>query len=167
MACCGKTEITEEIIHEDSVTREQIIESARSLLGIRFLHQGRDPQTGLDCVGFWAEVLKRSGIQRIYDLDAYKRVPSHSVLRSYIEKNFEPIELEEARRADCLLMRLGGAKPRHVALISDDTIDYKQGREPQIIHALSQGNINRVIEQPLSRYVSGVVAAFRVPNITD
>lgn len=169
MSCCDGEKQTVESGRPDpvAVARTAIVAAGRSLLGVPFLHQGRNPKIGLDCVGFWAEILKRIGVKEIHDLDAYKRVPSASTLIEYLRKNFDEIYLEDARIGDCLLMKMGGIKPRHVSLISDDRTDLARGIEPKMIHALCSPLTQRVTEQPISRYASGVVAAFRVPGVIE
>ena len=135
----------------ENVMNDQAVEIGRSLLGVRFRHQGRDPKTGVDCVGFCVVIAQEMGVD-VKDMTVYHRTPSATRLREMLEKILTAIPVTEATVGDVLLMRLGGIKPRHVALLSGDG---------KIIHALNSLTINRVVEQDLNIYRHGVVAAYR------
>ncbi|MCX7284203.1 MAG: peptidoglycan endopeptidase [Novosphingobium sp.] len=57
--------------------------AARELVGVPFRLHGRDPRTGLDCVGVVAEVLRRIGRQPIVPGDYTLRNASVSRFLSY------------------------------------------------------------------------------------
>jgi cell wall-associated NlpC family hydrolase len=139
------------------VTREEIVAAARSFLGIRFLHQGRD-ENGLDCVGFLVAIGKKIGYPEIFDVEGYRRVPSADTIRETLRKNCDEIKVENAKPGDIFLMRMGGIKPRHTSVYLSD-----EG-EPQIIHA----GMNGVRIQPFSDFPpSWFVAAFRLKGIRE
>lgn len=50
-------------------TQESVIAEARALLGVRFAHQGRHPQHGLDCLGFLLVVAERDAAMLKAKLD--------------------------------------------------------------------------------------------------
>lgn len=139
------------------MNRQDVVNKAKSLLGIKYAHQGRS-EKGLDCVGVLAMVADE--FNYVYtDLEGYKRTPSASALIDLLKLNLDEIELSETEIGDIYLMRLGqGIKPRHTSIkVSDSTI----------IHALNMGNIQRVIEQPLDQYRGHLVKAFRFRGICD
>lgn len=138
------------------VTREQIVTEARSLLGVPFLHQGRNPQLGLDCVGLCVEIARRVDYPEIIDLEAYKRTPSASDLLELLRANLDEIDLSEVGIGDVYLMKMGGAKPRHVAIKTS---------EKEMVHALSSLSIKRVIEQNISLYRPEFVRGFRLRGL--
>ena len=65
------------------MTPDQVVRSARSMLGTPFLHQGRDPVLGVDCMGLISVVaislgLADSGMDRI----DYPRFPHPKILEN-------------------------------------------------------------------------------------
>lgn len=61
--------------------RADIAKHARELVGIPWVHLGRNPTVGLDCIGFMLEVAERSGFPvRQYDKPAYSRLPDGRTL---------------------------------------------------------------------------------------
>lgn len=147
-----------------SVTRQKILTAAYSLLGIRFLHQGRNPEVGLDCVGVIVEIGKRINYPQIVDAEAYRRVPSASTIRETLLQNCDEIELSEAKPGDIFQMRLHGRKPRHCAVYYSDEVDEKNGIEPTILHASPNG----VKIEPISNFPKEwFVSAYRVRGLKD
>lgn len=51
--------------------RHEFIRRARSCVGVRFRHQGRDPKTGLDCAGLAAWAM--CGLRMFKDVRGYSR----------------------------------------------------------------------------------------------
>lgn len=140
-------------------TRAEVVGAAREMLGARFLHQGRDPQTGIDCVGFLVVLANRLGYPDVNDVEGYRRTPSAEVIRQTLRQSCDEIPVSEVRDGDIFLMRMGGIKPRHVALALTD-----RGGEPCIIHASASG----VKVQPLTDYpASWFVAGFRLRGLKD
>lgn len=145
------------------ITADDIVSVARSLIGVPFVHQGRS-SNGVDCVGFAVLIAQHFGI-KVVDMTAYNRTPSATKLREMIEKNLDEVPLSDARKGDFLLMRLGGVKARHLAVISEDRTDYINGIEPMIIHAINSPSIGRVEEVSLEQYKADIVAAFRFRDL--
>lgn len=61
---------------------ERIAAAARTLVGVPFRVQGRDPRFGLDCVGVAAEALRRAGTEAVLPTDyamRSARVPEDAV----------------------------------------------------------------------------------------
>ena len=72
-------------------------EAAASLIGVRFRLHGRDPATGLDCVGVVAEAMRRSGTEPVVPAGYRLRTVSVSGLLPFAQANrFEPAEPSEA-----------------------------------------------------------------------
>lgn len=144
-----------------TVTRLDVLTAARSMLNVRFLHQGRD-ENGLDCVGFLVLLGKKIKYPEIFDLGDYRRTPKPATMREMLEKNLDEIPLDEAQPGDIFWMRLHGIKPRHTALFYSNETDAAKGIEPTIIHA----DRNGVQIKPLSDYPKEwFVAAFRIRGI--
>lgn len=101
-----------------------IVETARSYLGVPFVHQGRS-RRGVDCVGLLVCVAQDLSIPVSDDL-AYGLNPDPVHLRAKISENLAPIAMADAQPGDVYLMRFDQAAT-HVAILTDRGI----------IHALS------------------------------
>lgn len=68
------------------VTREQVIECARSWIGTPWRHQGRN-RSGIDCGGLIIEVAKELGIgTKTHDKEGYERLPTLFMLVQHCAK---------------------------------------------------------------------------------
>jgi cell wall-associated NlpC family hydrolase len=138
-----------------SCTRQQIIDAAMSMLGVRFLHQGRDPETGVDCMGFLVCIGRKIGYPQIVDNTTYRRMPKAELIRETILQNCDEIPVDDAGPGDFYLIRLTGRKLRHAAVkLSDD----------MLIHAGGVGH-GKVKIEPISTYQTRIGASFRVRGL--
>lgn len=149
------------------VTRQQIVDAALALQGARFRHQGRDPETGVDCVGLLVCVGRAINYPHILDVEGYRRVPSANTIRTTLNMNCDEIPLEEVRRGDIYLMRVGGVKPRHVAIRISDETDYEKGIEPMLIHAFGMGPGGTVTVESVRQRLPDCVVGFRIRGLID
>lgn len=141
----------------EALTRQSIIRTAREFLGTRFLHQGRNPATGLDCVGLLIVLAQRLGYPH-QDVAGYRRTPSADTIRQMLLLNCDEIPLGEIRDGDIYLMRLGGIKPRHVS------IHHNFNGRDSIIHASANGvRCEDKTNFPQSWFVAG----FRLRGVID
>lgn len=78
--------------------------AARSLVGVRFRPQGRDPSSGLDCVGLVASAhrVPVGEIPRNYRLRGHHVPLARSILRSH----FHEVSPSSAREGDVLLLQV-------------------------------------------------------------
>ena len=137
------------------VTRKQIVDAAKSLLGVPFLHQGRDERTGVDCVGLLVVIGRKINYPEIVDVTNYRRMPKAETIRAVIGQNCDEIPVEEAGAGDFFLMRMGGRKMRHAAVkISDKDLIHAGG--------VCQGKVKI---EPISIHASKIGAAFRVRGL--
>nr|WP_298117453.1 NlpC/P60 family protein [uncultured Pseudomonas sp.] len=95
---------------------DDIIASARKLIGTKFLHQGRVPGLGLDCAGTLAAVLDDLGLPYI-DEQGYPRTPYDGQLERNLDEqpSLRRIPAGEAAAGDVLVMRMKSA-PQHIAI---------------------------------------------------
>lgn len=149
------------------VTRKQIVDAAMSLYGVRFRHQGRDPLTGVDCVGMLICIGRAIHYPQIFDVEGYRRVPSANVIRTTLNMNCDEIPLDEVRHGDIYLMRMGGRKPRHVGVRISDEVDIPRGIEPQLIHAFAMGTSGKVTIESVRHRLKDCVTGFRIRGLTD
>lgn len=131
------------------------------MLGLPFVHQGRSDETGVDCVGLLVVMGQKINYPNLVDAEAYRRTPSAQVIKEIIEMNCDEIPMAEAREGDIYLMRLGGIKPRHAAIIYHDE---RRPDEPMLLHASKQG----VRLEPKRQYPdSWFVRAYRVRGLVE
>lgn len=89
------------------------VQIARSLLDVPWVHQGRDPRFGLDCIGLL--IVAFDG----HETTDYSREPHDGLLEAGLRRHFgEPLPAAEARVGDVALLRFG-RMPRHVGIIAD------------------------------------------------
>lgn len=128
-----------------------IAESARKYVGVPFLHQGRNRQSGLDCIGLLVVTFEDLGM-RLCDRADYKRFPDGKTLTEGVSRHFEEINPSEASVDDLLLFFISKRyrRPQHLAIRT----------ELGIVHSHLQ--VGRVVEHRLDDLWSGrVAAAFR------
>lgn len=128
--------------------------TARQFLGAPFLHQGRDPAIGIDCIGLIVCSFRALGWPYDkHDLAGYSRRPHQGLLEARLQAAFgAPLPAMAAQPGDVLAMRWSGPV-RHVGVV---------GEHPSgglsIIH--TSASIGRVVEHglagPWRRRVAGV-----------
>lgn len=90
-----------------------LADAAMGLVGVRFRLHGRDPATGLDCVGVVAEAMRRAGLEPVAPAGYRLRTISITALLRFAETNqFEPSEPADA---DVLLAMVSPVQP-HLAI---------------------------------------------------
>ena len=116
---------------------EALADAALGLIGCRFRLHGRDPATGLDCVGVVSAALAMIGVRAI--------VPSGYGLRNSEVQHWLPL----AQRAGLVAVS-GPVRPGDILLIA---LDYAQHHlavaagTQRVIHA--HAGLRRVVLQPL------------------
>lgn len=123
--------------------RAAFIAAARSYLGVRWRHQGRD-RRGLDCGGLVLVCLRDIGRTPADASKGYGREPYRRSLETVCALNFgSPLAHEIAMRAgDVAVFHIGRAAPNHVGIVAD----YVHGGL-SLIHAYAING--EVVEMPL------------------
>jgi cell wall-associated NlpC family hydrolase len=112
------------------MTQDELVARARGLVGTRFRAQGRDPNTGLDCVGLAVAVFGISAsVRRDYRLQG----PHEAELREQIRRFFKRVK---DRQAGDLMLCQAGADQLHLAIWCDRSF----------VHA--DAGLRRVVETP-------------------
>jgi hypothetical protein len=145
------------------MTRQQIADAARSMVGIRFLHQGRTRQ-GVDCVGLLAVILNDLSYP-VVDVEGYRSSPPASVIYQTLCANFDEIPMSEVGLGDIFLMRIGGRKPKHASILVSTETDYPRGIVPEIVHAYAIGSRGKVVKEPLVQWLPQCVLGFRLRGL--
>jgi cell wall-associated NlpC family hydrolase len=107
-------------------TRQQIVDTARSYLGVRYKHQGRT-KFGLDCLGLLVRVAHDLGLSTD-DATDYGSVPDSRRLMRELDARLDVVLAPQI--GDVLLMRFDN-NPQHLAIITDKGIihSYAQARK--------------------------------------
>lgn len=111
--------------------------AARKYVGTTFLHQGRDPSVGVDCVGLASVLLKECGLHELasHDLTTYARNPNGGELERRMQAAFGPPVKDLA--PGCLVTIQFYGPTRHVAIVGEYngrlTLIHAYGRPPRVI----------------------------------
>lgn len=131
------------------IPRDAFLAEARSWLGVRWLHQGRN-RHGVDCIGLllvtcWALELTD------YDVSGYGRSPNADFMRRECDRLMVPSAAP--RPGDVYLMRFG-TEPQHIAIAT----------ERGLLHAYAPAR--KVVETTLpDAWRPRIVAAYTVPGV--
>lgn len=107
------------------VSRKEVVEAAKTLIGTPWSHIGRAPGVAIDCVGVVVCTLQSLGIA-VKDVKNYSRIPDDQgrLLLEHLE-NQEALERkkEPAEPGDILVFRVGKFKtvpPSHMGIMAKD-----------------------------------------------
>ncbi len=118
------------------MSRQDVVDAARSYVGTPWRHQARCPGRGLDCAGFVVCAYRAAGYEIRSDITDYSRQPNPTMMGAAISHVARFVPFAERLPADVLWLRY--EEPQHLAIVTgDDTI----------IHSYS--SVGRVVEQPL------------------
>lgn len=140
------------------ITRQAIIDEARTWLGVVWRHQGRD-RNGIDCGGLLIGVAKALGASD-YDIGNYGKQPdAQNFLRHLEAWGGRRIPLGGALPGDVIAFR-DGPFPCHCAIVTET------GGVRHMIHA--DRRLKSVVEEPITReWLANRVAAYRFPGVAD
>lgn len=130
--------------------RQEIVIAARSFLGTRWHHQGRN-RAGIDCIGLVVAVAHELGLLGELDTPNYGRIPDGRTLRAGLDLYLQPTPTYQT--GDVLLMRFE-TDPQHVGIVSDIGI----------IHAYAQ--MRKVVEHRIDEvWRKRIVCAYSFPGV--
>lgn len=133
----------------------KIEDTARSFVGVRWVHQGRSPTHGMDCAGLGKLTLEAHGYD-IEDRADYGRDPD-GTLTAEITRVLGPPVATDGRSIqanDVVQMQFAPNKPRHVGIIGT------HAHGLTIIHACNKSK--RVVEHLLDdRWLAYIVGVWR------
>ncbi|MFW0776983.1 MAG: C40 family peptidase [Rickettsiales bacterium] len=143
-----------------------IVMVARSWIGTRFHHQGRQKKTekhkgGVDCLGLLVGVAGELGLHlsdgtplASFDSTNYSHYPNTTELMHKLARLLDPIPTEETLAGDVLLLRIDES-PQHLAIVSN----YQSGLG--MIHAYAPARA--VVEHSLDTWwMKRIKAAYRI-----
>lgn len=127
---------------------KQIVDAARSYLGVPFAHQGRS-RLGLDCLGLLVCVARDCNLQRgglnlsRFDETAYGHYPDANYLQQQLDTAL--LRCDELMVGGVVLMQHDGAA-RHLGIIGD----YRAADGFTLIHAYAPAR--KVVEHRLDEH---------------
>jgi cell wall-associated NlpC family hydrolase len=136
-----------------SVTRQQIIDEARSWEGTPWRHQGRLKGIACDCVGFIIKVPVALGLYPAnFDVPPYPRTPDPKMMLDLLNAYMDRVEPADLRRQGDVLWLAPNHLPQHVAIYITDR------GYPTMIHAIDEhrGVAEHRLDYIWERAISGV-----------
>lgn len=123
-----------------------IIREARALLGVKFHHQGRSREAGVDCLGMLVLVAQACGLSfegqavTAHDRTDYGHHPDTAFLAASLRRFLQPVQ--DMRPGDVGLFLID-KRPQHLGVITD----YPVAGEFGLIHAYAP--LRKVVEHRL------------------
>ncbi|MCE3608080.1 NlpC/P60 family protein [Massilia sp. P8910] len=114
----------------------QLVAAARTMLGVRFMHQGRHPELGLDCAGLAVCSARACGYE-VIDNPEYKRAPDSSFFLEFLRANCDQVQPGDERPGDFFIFATPNRGPQHLAIMTES-------EPPAMIHA--HGPQGKVVE---------------------
>lgn len=142
-------------------TRADVLAEAEKLIGVRWVHQGRSAETGVDCIGVPVLVALNLGLIAQTPRADYPRRPNGSFLTRFRETEMTEIVPGAAQPGDVLVF-VDQAAPCHCAIMTS------LYGEPAVIHA--HIGARKVTVETLATAVQAVgvwTHAFKFPNLTE
>lgn len=94
------------------------IAKARSAIGVRWLHQGRNPAYGVDCAGLAVWAARECGLD-VKDQLAYTKQPEAHILLGLLDQQCDRMPLSEMKPGDVLVLQYEN-NPQHLVILTDD-----------------------------------------------
>lgn len=143
------------------MTREDIQREAEKLIGAEWVHQGRNPATGIDCIGVIVWVAEKFNV-KCYDRTDYSREPVGELLVDEVRNYFDEIPISEAKEGDILILRTAGTRlPTHLAILA------RGDREYMLIHSIQMSSSRKTVKEPYRRWMKLVTHAFKFRGLTN
>jgi cell wall-associated NlpC family hydrolase len=96
--------------------RESFVDIAVSRTGVPWVHQGRNVEHGLDCVGLIITSLREAGLE-CWDTEDYGRRGNMTVIRSWLEDHATPVlDFTKRQSGDILIFGMDG-DPYHAGIL--------------------------------------------------
>lgn len=138
--------------------KDKFVSDLMSKIGTetRWRHQGKDPNVGLDCLGF-----PRWGFMQQFDMPtdlesellAYHRRPDGQKLLRTIRQWFDEFPVSARQKAD-LVVIYDRRNPQHIAIATD---------EIHVVEAYASGLTMKIVYWPLGTWRE-TAGAFRFPT---
>lgn len=142
-------------------TRADVLAEAEKFIGVRWVHQGRSFEHGIDCIGLPSLVALNLGLVQELARADYPRRPNGSFLTRFRETALIEILPSEAQPGDVLVF-VDQAAPCHCGIL---TTLYG---EPAVVHAHAAARKVTIETLATATQAVGVwTHAFKFPNLQD
>lgn len=143
------------MVSNSGPSRKDIVDHARSLLGVPFKHQGRNA-LGMDCVGVLIDLAKYLQLDYPGTKQRYNFNPQTYSIRAELEKYLVPVPLENMQPGDVVIMCILGNEP-HVGILAEHDGDLT------LIH--SYQTVGKIVEHRLdAKWLRRIVGAYSIPG---
>jgi cell wall-associated NlpC family hydrolase len=132
-----------------------LIKEARRWIGVRWRHQGRDFERGVDCAGLLICVAARLGLNLV-DRRSYGRRQSGALLMQDLHEQLKYISVSYYNNGDIGVFSEKGY-PVHLGFL------VRSKGQNSVIHAHARRR--RVVEEALDQ-VGSPIAVFRLPEVS-
>jgi cell wall-associated NlpC family hydrolase len=149
-----------------TLTRDDVVRVARTLLGVPFRHQGSYPETGLDCRGV-IEYIAFVLWARPVPPREYQRKPSGVEFLEKMRAEMVEIDPAEAGHGDAVLIHFPrDTEARHGGVLASGPVFAADPSELMLIHAWESRGEGAVREEPLRGWkLKNIDYAFRFPGV--
>lgn len=120
-----------------SVTRQDIVDCARTWIGTPFHHQGRAKGAGVDCAGLVIGVAHELGLSD-FDVTGYAHQPDEAMFRRVLDAQMDRVAREDLLPGDVLTFAY--EREQHLAILTT-------AAPAAIVHAWAKAR--RVVEHGL------------------
>lgn len=143
-------------------TRQDIIDFARTLIGIPWVHQGRN-EFGLDCGGMIIHVAKTLKLSE-FDIGRYSRRPTKAQFVDHMRAGGAiPISISKIQPGDILVVKFQ-TYPCHCGIIGEKFANGKMNLS--FIHSYeAYGGVTEELLEP--HWMKRAHSAFKFPGVTD
>lgn len=139
------------------ITRDDVVSSARSYIGVRFARSGRDRTRGLDCVGLLTVVGRDLGLD-IQDILNYNFEPKPDTFLNIIRSQSNSVPMGAFKPGNIVLLRQS-IYPMHCGII---------GRKPSGLTVINANmHARKVVEQPISEWRNEIIELRDYKGITS
>ena len=150
-------------------TRSQIVAAARTLLGVPWIHQGRRPDIGIDCIGLLACTGKVLGVD-FEDRVDYSFRPDGVTLLKRMREQFTEKPIDQILPGDIVIFWISKKSlPQHVGIwTSNDSFQQDEVVEGGVgvLHTFSSWG--KVVESAIDRrWRRRISAVFEFPGVTE
>ncbi len=147
-----------------TVSRQALVQEARSWLGTPYHHQARLKGVGVDCAGLPVGCARTLGlVAPDFDVEPYPRRPDGVTLIAHCDRWATRVELVNMAVGDMVVFKIA-RWPQHIGILAD----WIHGGF-SVIHALGTADgKGRVVEHRLSAgFLDRFVAAYRLPGVAE
>jgi cell wall-associated NlpC family hydrolase len=137
--------------------RSDVVEEARSWIGTRWRHQGRN-EHGIDCAGLIIVVASKFGLQDTNPVNYPRRTSGDEFVNYFLKAGMVKVDFADRQPGDVILVQDKGL-PCHCGFLST-----KRGVD-HYIHGYAIRK--QVVEEPLEAWLPKITHVLRFPGIDE